>query len=82
MDKCGCCQVCGRPEHELCDLNPGEGKYGICGDNLACRRKVEVSNECTTYIILETLYLSIYLCKKMYLGTYVIVLYYYSTRSL
>ena len=43
MDKCGCCQVCGRTEHELCDLNPGEGKYGICGDNLACRRKVEVS---------------------------------------
>jgi len=51
MDKCGCCQVCGRTEHELCDLNPGEGKYGICGDNLACRRKVEVDNsyvcECT-----------------------------------
>ena len=43
MDKCGCCQVCGRTEHELCDLNPGEGKYGICGDNLACRRKVEVN---------------------------------------
>ena len=44
MDKCGCCQVCGRTEHELCDLNPGEGKFGICGDNLACRRKVEVSS--------------------------------------
>ena len=54
MDKCGCCQVCGRTEHELCDLNPGEGKFGICGDNLACRRKVEVSNE-FTYIILQTL---------------------------
>ena len=43
MDKCGCCQVCGRTEHELCDLSPEEGRYGICGDNLVCRRKIEVS---------------------------------------
>ena len=42
MDKCGCCQVCGRTEHELCDVSPGEGKYGICGDNLVCTRKLEV----------------------------------------
>ena len=42
MDKCGCCQVCGRTEHELCDLSPEEGRYGICGDNLVCRRKIEV----------------------------------------
>jgi len=44
MDKCGCCQVCGRTEHELCDLSPEEGRYGICGDNLVCRRKIEVDN--------------------------------------
>ena len=42
MDKGGCCQVCGRTEHELCDVSPEEGKYGICGDNLVCRRKIEV----------------------------------------
>lgn len=44
MDKCGCCQICGRTEHQLCDLSPNEGKYGICGDNLDCRRKPEIDN--------------------------------------
>eukprot|EP00093_Oithona_nana_P000183 00183.XXX_2084_565_1 [CDS] Oithona nana genome sequencing. len=44
LDKCGCCQVCGRSEHELCDVSLEEGKYGICGDNLKCIRKAEVDN--------------------------------------
>lgn len=43
LDKCGCCQVCGRSEHELCDVSPEDGKFGICGDNLKCISKTEVS---------------------------------------
>ena len=50
MDKCGCCQVCGRTEHELCDLLPEEGRYGICGDNLVCRRKIEVRTRLKYFI--------------------------------
>lgn len=42
MDKCGCCQTCGRTEHELCDVSPEKGKYGICGDNLVCRPNADV----------------------------------------
>jgi len=37
-DACGCCQVCGRSEGELCDLNSG-GDIGICGDNLMCTQQ-------------------------------------------
>ena len=43
MDKCGCCQVCGRAEHQLCDVNQEERKYGVCGDNLICIQKPEVN---------------------------------------
>lgn len=37
MDTCGCCQVCGRSEGELCDPGwDGDQHYGQCGDNLEC----------------------------------------------
>merc|ERR1712020_297896 len=38
-DRCGCCQICARLEHELCDISPEDNKYGICGENLECRSR-------------------------------------------
>ena len=38
-DRCGCCQICARLEHELCDISPEENRYGICGENLECRSR-------------------------------------------
>lgn len=40
LDKCGCCNVCGRIEGEKCDNYtlplPYKDYYGFCGDNMAC----------------------------------------------
>lgn len=38
-DRCGCCQICARLEHELCDISTEDNRYGICGENLECRSR-------------------------------------------
>lgn len=48
-DSCGCCDVCGKAEFELCDhpdvpRRKGES-YGLCGDNLVCRVRDDLDLE-------------------------------------
>jgi len=44
-DGCGCCDVCGKVEYELC-THPGvptpKSYYGRCGDNLECRLRTDL----------------------------------------
>lgn len=45
-DSCGCCDVCGKAEYELCD-HPQVNtpfKYGRCGDDLECRIRADLEN--------------------------------------
>lgn len=45
-DNCGCCDVCGKSEYELCD-HPKVNtpfKYGQCGDALECRLRKDLEN--------------------------------------
>ena len=44
-DNCGCCQVCARSEGQLCDESPNTLKFGLCGENLACRKRSDASGE-------------------------------------
>ena len=39
LDRCGCCIICARLEHELCDISQDDNRYGICGENLECRSR-------------------------------------------
>ena len=40
LDRCGCCNICGRIEGEKCDNYTlplqYKDRYGFCGDNMAC----------------------------------------------
>jgi len=49
-DRCGCCQICARTEDQLCDLSPGGGKYGICGENLECKSRKEDGGDADEYV--------------------------------
>jgi len=41
-DRCGCCQICARTEGELCDEHPEQARFGLCGENLQCRRRQDL----------------------------------------
>jgi len=49
-DRCGCCQICARLEHELCDISPEENRYGICGENLECRSRKYDGGDAAEYV--------------------------------
>lgn len=48
LDRCGCCNICGRIEGEKCDnyTLPLEYKdrYGFCGDNMACLLRYDMED--------------------------------------
>jgi hypothetical protein len=50
-DRCGCCDVCGKRESELCHhdkLDYPEGEWhGKCGENLECRVRTDLAEDDT-----------------------------------
>lgn len=54
LDRCGCCQMCGRLEGEKCDNYtlplPEKDRYGFCGDNLACLLRNDLEDMVGTFI--------------------------------
>lgn len=49
-DGCGCCDVCGKVEFELCDhpavpRQPSGPYYGRCGDDLECRVRTDLDKD-------------------------------------
>lgn len=55
LDRCGCCNVCGRIEGEKCDNYTlplqYKDRYGFCGDNMACLLRNDMEDLVSIFLI-------------------------------